>query len=72
MKKVFKIEDLDCAHCAGLIEDGVKKIAGVKAANLNFMLMRLSVEAEETDFPRIQKEIKKLARKIEPDCTIVF
>ena len=72
MKKVFKIEDLDCAHCAGLIEDGVKKISGVKAANLNFMLMWLSVEAEETDFPRIQKEIKKLARKIEPDCTIVF
>ena len=72
MKKVFKVEDLDCAHCAGLIEDAVKKIAGVKDASLNFMMMKLSVEAEEADFPRIQKEIKKVAKKVEPDCTIVF
>ncbi len=72
MKKVFKVKDLDCAHCAGLIEDAVKKISGVEAASLNFMMMNLSVEAEEAEFPRIQKEIKKAAKKIEPDCTIVF
>lgn len=72
MKKVFKVKDLDCAHCAGLIEDAVKKISGVEAASLNFMMMNLSVEAEEAEFPRIQKEIKKVAKKIEPDCTIVF
>ena len=72
MKKVFKIEDLDCAHCAGIIEQKVRKIPGVKEANLNFMLLKLSVEAEAEDFPAIQKEIKKIAKKVEPDCCVIF
>lgn len=72
MKKVFKIEDLDCAHCAGIIEEKVRKIPGVKEANLNFMLLKLSVEAEAEDFPGIQKEIKKIAKKVEPDCCVIF
>ena len=25
MKKIYKIEDLECAHCAAKIEDGIKK-----------------------------------------------
>ena len=25
MKKVFKLEDLDCAHCANKMEVGIKK-----------------------------------------------
>ena len=28
MKKVFKLEDLDCAHCAKKMEDGIAKIDG--------------------------------------------
>ncbi len=72
MKKVFKVEDLDCAHCAALIEEGVKKIPGVQNASLNFIAQRLNVEAEEADFPEIMKQIKKTAKKIEPDCSIIF
>ena len=26
MKKTFKLEDLDCAHCAAKMEEAVKKI----------------------------------------------
>ena len=29
MKKVFMIEDLDCAHCAAKIEDAIAKLDGV-------------------------------------------
>ena len=72
MKKTFTVENLDCAHCAGLIEEKVKKIPGVKAASLNFLTLKLNVEAEEADFPGIQKKIKKAAARIEPDCSIVF
>lgn len=70
MKKTFKVENLDCAHCAALIEEGVKKIDGVQNASLNFFAQRLIVEAEEENFPDIIKKIKKTAKKIEPDCSI--
>ena len=32
MKKIIKLEGLCCANCAAKIEDGVKKVPGVKAA----------------------------------------
>ncbi len=72
MKKTFKVENLDCAHCAALIEEGVQKISGVQHASLNFIAQRLVVEAEEDDFPAIIKNIKKTVKKIEPDCSIEF
>ena len=36
MKKSFKIE-VDCANCANLVEEAVKKVAGVKSANVVFI-----------------------------------
>ena len=30
MRKVFKLQDLDCANCAAKMEEAVKKIDGVK------------------------------------------
>ena len=29
MKKVFKIQDLDCAHCAAKMELAISKLEGV-------------------------------------------
>ena len=72
MRKVFKVEDLDCAHCAAKIEEGIQKIDGVEKATLNFMLLKLTVDAPEEKFPEIKKQIKKVAKKVEPDCSIIF
>ena len=37
MKKVFKMQDLDCANCAAKMENAIKKIDGVIDANVSFM-----------------------------------
>ena len=37
MKKVFKLEDLDCANCAAKMERAIAKINGVASANVSFM-----------------------------------
>ena len=71
MKKVFRMEDLDCAHCAQKMEDGIRKIRGVKDAKVNFMLMKLTVEAEDDLFEAVMDEAVKVCRRIEPDCRIV-
>lgn len=72
MRKVFKVENLDCAHCAAKIEEGIQKIDGVEKATLNFMMLKLTVEAPEEKFDEIKTQIKKIAKKIEPDCLIKF
>ena len=71
MKKVFKLEELDCAHCAAKMEEAIAKIDGVQAASVNFLALKLTIEAEEADFGAILKEAQKRIKKIEPDCRII-
>ena len=70
MIKKYEVSEIDCAVCAGKIEDAIKKLDGVKSAQLNFIMQTLSVEAEESDFPRLEKEIVKAGRKTERNFEI--
>lgn len=72
MKKTFKVNDLDCAHCAAKMEEAIKKIPGVIDATMNFLAQKLIVEAEDDKFDGIMKEAVKVCKKIEPDCEIVL
>jgi copper chaperone CopZ len=70
MKKTFKMIDLDCANCAAKMEEGIKKIKGVQDATISFMAQKITIEAEENDFPRILKEACKVCGKVDDGCTI--
>ncbi len=72
MKKVFKLEDLDCANCAAKMERAIAKIDGVSSANVSFMSQRLTIEADEMKFDDIMKEVVKTCKKVEPDCRIIL
>lgn len=73
MRKTFKLEDLDCAHCAAKMEEAIKKLPQVNHANVNFLSQKMVIEAaEETDWNALMKEIVRLCRKVEPDCRILF
>ena len=71
MKKVFKLEDLECAHCAQKMEDGIKKIDGVIDAKVNFIMQKMTLEAEDAKFDEVLKEAVRICKKIEPDCRII-
>lgn len=71
MKKTFMMEDLDCAHCAGKMEDGIKKLAGVKSASVNFLAKKMVIDADDDCFESIVDKAVKLCKKIEPDCVII-
>lgn len=72
MKKVYKLQDLDCANCAAKMEEGIKKLAGVKDANVNFIMQKMTVEIEDgADTAAVMAEVKKTCKKIEPDCVIL-
>ena len=71
MKKSFKIE-VDCANCANLVEEAVKKVAGVKNANVVFMTQKMKIEFDDdADIDAIMKEVVRVAKKVEPDFEII-
>ena len=38
MKKIYKLEDLDCANCAAKMENAINAIDGVQSATVSFMM----------------------------------
>ena len=71
MKKTFGLEDLECAHCAARMEEGIRKLKGVQEVSVNFLTQRLTLEAEDAVFEKVLKEAVKICRRIEPDCTVI-
>ena len=70
MKKKFKLQDLDCAHCASKIEGAVKKINGVTNVEVHFLSQKMVLEAADDRFQEIAEEAVRLIKKIEPDVTV--
>ena len=71
MKKVYRLENLDCANCAAKMERAIAKIEGVQSVSVHFLTQRLALEADDTRFEEIMYAAAKACRKIEPDCRIV-
>ena len=71
MKKVFKLDEVDCAVCAGNMEKGIKKIEGVQSACVSYVTQKLLIECEEKEIDRIVDEAQKVIKKIDPRCKIV-
>ncbi|MDL2229601.1 cation transporter [Treponema sp. OttesenSCG-928-L16] len=71
MKKVFRLQDLDCANCAAKIENAVKKMDDVRDVNVNFMTQKLTLEAEDAKFDSVLQDVIQKMKKIEPDVCIL-
>ncbi len=69
MKYNFKVEDLDCAHCAGKIEAEISKLDGVEKANVNYLSEKISVTGD-VDADMLFEKIKEIVARIEPDCRV--
>lgn len=71
MKKVYKLEELDCANCAAKMERAIAALDGVEHVAISFMTSRLTIEADESRLEEILQQAERCIRKIEPDCRIV-
>lgn len=70
MKKMFKLDGLECANCAAKIEQAVKKLDGVVTASVNFLTTKMVIEAEEALFDEIVKSAQAIVKKFEPDVVV--
>ena len=73
MKKIYRMKNLDCAHCAAKMETAIRRLDGVNDAAINFMAMKLTVDfAEGADLSVVMSEAVKVCKKVEPDCEILL
>ncbi|MBQ3222067.1 MAG: heavy-metal-associated domain-containing protein [Clostridia bacterium] len=71
MKKKFQLKDLDCANCAAKFQNAIEKIEGVHSASVNFMLQKLTIEADDARFAAIMDEVVAVGKKVVPECEVV-
>ena len=71
MKKTYKIE-VDCANCAAKMEQAAAGVSGVANATVSFMTQKMTIEADDSRFDEIMKEVVSVCRKVEPDCVILL
>ena len=70
IRYTYRLNNLCCAACAAKIEVAVNKIEGVVSAKVVFMTQRLTFEADEAEFERIEPIIEKAVKRIEPDVKL--
>ena len=67
-KKVYILENLDCAHCAAKIESKIAALPEVEEATITFSTKQLRVTAKDPD--SLLPEMIRLAKSVEPDVEI--
>ncbi|MCD7958699.1 MAG: cation transporter [Ruminococcus sp.] len=72
MKKVYKLQDLDCANCAAKMENAIQKLDGVTSVTVSFMTQKLTLEADDAVFDNVLKKAVKCISKVEPDCIVII
>ena len=70
MKKKYKLNEIDCANCAMKLEEAVKAVEGVTSAKVNYMMQKLTFEAEEGGIAEVEKVVLGVCRKMEPDMEV--
>lgn len=71
MKKVFKMENVDCANCAAKMSAAISKLEGVHYASVNFLTQKLTLDADDARFDEILKQAEKCCQKVDADCEIL-
>ena len=70
MKKKFKLNEIDCANCARKLEEAVGQIEGVTGAKVNFMMQKLTFEADDEKAEAVEKAVLETCRRMEPDMKV--
>lgn len=72
MVVTYKLEGLDCAHCAEEIRIGAEKITGVSEAQMNFLSkkLQLTLNGKKAD-DSLLEEVRTLVGRLEPDVKVL-
>lgn len=70
MKKKYKMDEIDCANCALKLENAIKEVSGVSNVKVNYMMQKLTLEADDASFDEIEKNVLAVCKRMEPDMDV--
>ena len=70
MKKKYKLDEIDCANCALKLEQAIQEVNGVTSVKVNYMMQKMTLEADDAAFDEVEKEVLALCRRMEPDMDV--
>ncbi|WP_423253626.1 heavy metal translocating P-type ATPase [Melissococcus plutonius] len=71
MRKIYRLEGLDCANCAMKIENAIQKVQGINHASVDFLSTKLTIETENMQASQIEADTKKVIQRIEPTVKLI-
>ena len=66
MKRNYRIDGLDCAHCAAKMEKNVSKVKGVKEVSINFLTTKIMLDLEDENLDEIIAGIEAAVKDVDP------
>ena len=71
MKKIYKLDELDCALCGEKMQKAILDLKEVKDCTVSYITQKMTIEYEDNiNEDDLYNKIKKICNKIEPDCKI--
>ncbi|MBQ8748910.1 MAG: cation transporter [Clostridia bacterium] len=70
MKVIVKMDGLDCAHCAGMIEEEIGKLPYASNVVFNFVLCKLTCEIGENDPEMFVQTCSKIVHRYHPEVRV--
>ncbi len=66
MKRNYRIEGLDCAHCAAKMEKNVSKVKGVNEVSINFLTTKMMLDLDDSDLDKTIAGIEAAVKDVDP------
>ena len=71
MRKIYKLDELDCALCGEKMQKAILDLLGVKDCTVSYITQKMTIEYEDNiNEDDLYNKIKKICHKIVPDCQI--
>ena len=70
MKKKYKLDEIDCANCALKLENAIKEVEGVSGVKVNYVMQKMTLEAEDASFDDVEKKVLAVCKRMEPDMDV--
>lgn len=70
MKKKYKLDEIDCANCAQKLENAISQVDGVQKAKVNYMMQKLTIEADDASFSDVEAKVMEVCKRMEPDMAV--
>ena len=67
--KIYRLENLGCAHCAAKMEDKIAEISGITEVSITFATKQLRITAEDPD--SYLEEVRSICTSIESQVKVI-